>query len=115
MTRQRGKGNSRASTSEPAAKAVKVFTAAGGLERKRKAEEGTTEQLAQLKEPVYRLLKNHDEQNSHPRVAAEGPYNYYRSPDKDNCEARSNSPRTSKRTQRDQDTLSGGQARPPVV
>jgi hypothetical protein len=46
VTRQRAKGNSRASTSEPAAKAVKVFTAAGELERKRKAEEGTTEQVA---------------------------------------------------------------------
>ena len=46
VTRQRAKGNSRASTSEPAAKAAKVFTAAGELESKRKAEEGTTEQVA---------------------------------------------------------------------
>jgi hypothetical protein len=34
VTRQRPKGDSRASTSEPAAKVVKVFTAAGELERK---------------------------------------------------------------------------------
>jgi hypothetical protein len=33
------------------------------LERKRKAEEGTTEQVAQLRELVYRLLKSRDEQN----------------------------------------------------
>jgi hypothetical protein len=46
VTRQRVKGNSRASTSEPAVKAAKVFTATGELERKRKAEEGTTEQVA---------------------------------------------------------------------
>jgi hypothetical protein len=46
VTRQRAKGNSRASTSKPAAKAAKVFTAAGELERKQKAEEGTTEQVA---------------------------------------------------------------------
>jgi hypothetical protein len=44
--RQRAEGDSRASTSEPVAKAAKVFTAAGELERKRKAEEGTTEQVA---------------------------------------------------------------------
>jgi hypothetical protein len=43
VTRQRAKGNSRASTSEPVVKAVKVFTAAREVERKRKAEEGTTE------------------------------------------------------------------------
>jgi hypothetical protein len=61
VTRQRAKGNSRASTSEPAAKAAKVFTAAGELNRKRKAEEGTTEQVAQLKELVYRLLRSYDE------------------------------------------------------
>jgi hypothetical protein len=42
VTRQRAKGDSRASTSEPVAKAAKVFTAAGELERKRKAKEGTT-------------------------------------------------------------------------
>jgi hypothetical protein len=35
VTRQKAKSNSRASTSEPAAKAVKVFTTAGELERKR--------------------------------------------------------------------------------
>jgi hypothetical protein len=40
VTKQRAKGNIRASTSEPAAKAVKVFTAALELERERKAEEG---------------------------------------------------------------------------
>jgi hypothetical protein len=62
VTRQRAKGNSRADTSEPPAKAAKVFTAAGELERKRKAEEGTTEQVAQLKELVYRLLRSYDEQ-----------------------------------------------------
>jgi hypothetical protein len=64
VTRQRAKGNSRASTSEPAAKAAKVFTAASELERKRKAEEGTTEQVAQLKELVYRLLRSYDEQKA---------------------------------------------------
>ena len=64
VTRQRAKGNSRASTSEPAAKAAKVFTAAGELERKRKAEEEITEQVAQLKELVYRLLRSHDEQKA---------------------------------------------------
>ena len=64
MTRQRVKGNSRAGTSEPAAKAAKVFTAVGELERKRKAEEGTTEQVAQLKELVYRLLRSYDEQKA---------------------------------------------------
>lgn len=64
MTRQRAKGNSRAGTSEPAAKAAKVFTAVGELERKRKAEEGTTEQVAQLKELVYRLLRSYDEQKA---------------------------------------------------
>jgi hypothetical protein len=42
------KGRCTASTSEPAVKAVKVFTAVSELERKRKAEEGTTEQVAQL-------------------------------------------------------------------
>jgi hypothetical protein len=58
VTMQRAKGNTRASTIEPAAKAVKVFTSIGELERKRKAEDSTTEQVAQLKELVYRLLKS---------------------------------------------------------
>jgi hypothetical protein len=49
VIRQRAKGNCRVSTSEPAAKAVKVFTYIGELERKRKAEDSTTEQVAQLK------------------------------------------------------------------
>jgi hypothetical protein len=35
VTRQRAKGNTRASTSEPAAKAIKVFTSTGELERKK--------------------------------------------------------------------------------
>jgi hypothetical protein len=52
VIRQRAKGNTRASTSEPAAKPVKVFTSTGELERKRKAEDGTTEQVTQLKELV---------------------------------------------------------------
>jgi hypothetical protein len=64
VTRQRAKGNTRASTSEPAAKAVKVFTSTGELERKRKAEDGTTEQVAQLKELVYRLLKSQEDQET---------------------------------------------------
>jgi hypothetical protein len=45
VTRQRAKGNTRASTIEPAAKAIKVFTSIGELERKRKAEDSTTEQV----------------------------------------------------------------------
>jgi hypothetical protein len=64
VTRQRAKGNTRASTSEPAAKAVKVFTSTGKLERKRKAEDGTTEEVAQLKELVYRLLKSQKDQET---------------------------------------------------
>lgn len=64
MTRQKAKGNGRAGISESAAKAAKIFTAAGELERKRKAEEGTTEQIAQLKELVYRLLRSYDEQKT---------------------------------------------------
>jgi hypothetical protein len=63
VKRQRAKGNGRASTSEPAAKAGKVFTAAGELERKRKAK-GTTAQVAQLKELVHRLLTSHHEQKA---------------------------------------------------
>jgi hypothetical protein len=61
VTRQKAKRESRVGTSEPVRKAAKVFTAAGELERKRKAEKGTTEQVAQLKKLVYRLLKSYDE------------------------------------------------------
>jgi hypothetical protein len=43
VMRQRPKGDSRASTSELAVKVDKVFTAAGELECKRKAKEGTAE------------------------------------------------------------------------
>jgi hypothetical protein len=46
VTQQRAKGNSRASTSEPVVKAAKVLTAASKLERKQKAKEGTTKQVA---------------------------------------------------------------------
>jgi hypothetical protein len=46
VTRQRAKGDSKANTNEPLVKAAKVFTAASELERKQKAEEGTTEQVA---------------------------------------------------------------------
>jgi hypothetical protein len=62
VTRQRGRGAGRASTGEPAAKIVKVFTSVGEPERKRKAEEGTAEQVAQLKELVHRLLGSHERQ-----------------------------------------------------
>jgi predicted RNA-binding Zn ribbon-like protein len=58
VIRQRAKGNTRTSTNEPAAKAVKVSTSTGEIERKRKAEDGTTEQVTQLKELVHRLLKS---------------------------------------------------------
>jgi hypothetical protein len=44
-TRQRAKGNTRVSTSEPAVKAIKVLTSIGELERKGKVEDGTTEQV----------------------------------------------------------------------
>jgi hypothetical protein len=70
ITRQRAKGNIRANTSEPAAKAIKVFASTGELKRKRKAEYGTTEQVAQLKELVHRLLRNNKE---HDRVASNQP------------------------------------------
>jgi hypothetical protein len=39
------KGQYQASTIEPAAKAIKVFTSIGKLERKRKVEDGTIEQV----------------------------------------------------------------------
>jgi hypothetical protein len=45
VIRQRAKGNTRVSTSELALKAIKVFTSIGELERKRKAEDGTTEHI----------------------------------------------------------------------
>ena len=64
VTRQRGRGASSASTGEPAAKIVKVFTSVGEAERKRKAEEGTAEQVAQLKELVHRLLGSHERQEA---------------------------------------------------
>jgi hypothetical protein len=66
-------GNSRASTSEPVVKAAKIFTAAGELERKRKVEEGTTKQVAQLKSwytgsygatTSKGLLRNHSKRTS---------------------------------------------------
>ena len=37
-----------------------MFTTASELKRKRKAEDGTTEQVTQLKEPVYRLIESQD-------------------------------------------------------
>jgi hypothetical protein len=64
VMRQRAKGNTRVSTIEPAAKAIKVFTSTGELERKRKAEDSTIEQVTQLKELVYRLLKSQKDQET---------------------------------------------------
>jgi hypothetical protein len=64
VTRQRGRGTSRVSTGEPAAKIVKVFASTGEPERKRKAEEGITEQVAELKELVYRLLESNAKQET---------------------------------------------------
>lgn len=64
VTRQRGRGASRVSTGEPAAKFGKVFASAGEAERKRKAEEGIAKQVNQLKEWVYRLLEGNATQET---------------------------------------------------
>jgi hypothetical protein len=64
VTRQRGRVASGVSTGEPAAKIVKVFTSVGEPERKRKAEERTAEQVAQLKELVYELLESNAKQET---------------------------------------------------
>jgi hypothetical protein len=64
VTGQSVRWSIRAGTSEPAAKTVKVFTTAGELKRKRKAEEGTAEQVAQLKGLVHRLLKSQEDQKT---------------------------------------------------
>jgi hypothetical protein len=64
VTRQRVRGAIRASTSEPAARIVKVYTAVGELGRKRKVEYENTQQVVQLQDLVYRLLESQEDQKT---------------------------------------------------